>query len=178
MTDQTAGISALKDGTLTGTWTLDPQATTIALKTKAMWGVVPVKGTFRATGGSAEIGADSVVSAHVEVDAASIATKMKKRDEHLRSADFFDTETYPTITVSIDAVDVSGPTPTASGSLTVRDSTAPIMIPLTVTSVGADEIALDATTVVDRSTVGLAFSKQGATKMENTLTVHARFVRA
>jgi polyisoprenoid-binding protein YceI len=172
------GVSALRDGLLTGSWVLDPTNSTISLKAKAMWGVLPVKGTFAATGGSVEVGPDATVTARVEVDAASISTKIRKRDEHLRSKDFLDVATYPTISVAIDRVDLSGTEPTAMGTITVRTTTVPIVLSLAVTSAGPDEVVLHADTVVDRAELGLDFRKQGATKMANLLAVQARFTRS
>ena len=56
------------------------------------------------------ISADGAVSGTITVAAASIDTKMKKRDDHLRSADFFDAAKYPDITFSATSVTLSGET--------------------------------------------------------------------
>ena len=85
----------LKDATLAGAWTLDESRSTIGLRSKSMWGLVPVKGVFRQVAGDRGTPADGQVSGTVIVAAASIDTKNKRRDTHLRSADFFDSETHP-----------------------------------------------------------------------------------
>ena len=69
---------------LTGTWTLDPRRAEIQFHTKAMW-VLPVSGTLRVTEGSGVVGGDGRVTGCLVVDANSIDTKNKRRDEHLRA---------------------------------------------------------------------------------------------
>ena len=71
-------------GGATGTWALDPSATTIELHTKAMWGLVKVKANFNALSGSATVTAGAVNGALV-IDAASVNSGNKKRDAHLRT---------------------------------------------------------------------------------------------
>ena len=90
----------LKDATLAGAWTLDESRSTIGLRSKSMWGLVPVKGVFRQVSGKGSVLADGQVSGIVTVAAASIDTKNKRRDTHLRSADFFDSQTHPQITLA------------------------------------------------------------------------------
>jgi polyisoprenoid-binding protein YceI len=79
-----------------GKWMLDPDRTSIVFHTKAMW-VFPAKGTARAIEGVGTMGTDGGLSGSLVVDAASIDTKNRKRDAHLRTADFFEVETFPTI---------------------------------------------------------------------------------
>jgi polyisoprenoid-binding protein YceI len=74
-------------GAFNGSWSLVPSESSVRLKAKAMWGIVPVKGIFSELAGSAAVAADGGVTGRLEVKSASINTKMKKRDEHLRSDD-------------------------------------------------------------------------------------------
>jgi polyisoprenoid-binding protein YceI len=91
-----------------GTWTLDSAKTTVTFRTKVMR-VVPVKGTATALSGEAQVTADGHTQGTLVIAAASFETKNKKRDEHLRSADFFDVITYPTISFTADNVRSIGP---------------------------------------------------------------------
>src|ERR1700678_135527 len=83
-----------------GSWTLDPSQTSIEFHTKAMW-VANVKGAFKAIEGSGTVGADGTVGGSIILDAASVDTKKKKRDDHLRTADFFEVSAFPTITFTV-----------------------------------------------------------------------------
>jgi polyisoprenoid-binding protein YceI len=73
---------------MVGTWQLDPKATIIEFHTTAMWGLAKVAGTIRAVQGSGAVGDDGAVSGELVLDAASIDTKIKRRDKHLRGRDF------------------------------------------------------------------------------------------
>src|ERR1700731_3403353 len=101
-------LQALQDGKLAGSWTLDSSKTEIGLKSKSMWGMISVKGVFREVSGNGTVSAADDVAGVVTVAAGSIDTKMKKRDEHLRSADFFDVDSYPDITFAAKQVQPSG----------------------------------------------------------------------
>src|SRR5215469_15656077 len=85
----------LKDAALAGSWTPDPARSAVGLRSKSMWGLAPVKGTFREVAGTGAVAPDGQVSGTVTVSAASVDTKIAKRDAHLRSADFFDAGNHP-----------------------------------------------------------------------------------
>ena len=167
----------LKDAALTGTWTLDASKSTVGLRSKSMWGMVSVKGVFRQVSGQGTVSPSSEASGTMTVSAASIDTKNKKRDTHLRSADFFDSDTYPDITFTVNRARPSGQGVTVSGSLTVRDRTRPVTFDAKVSAVSASEISLDAEVQVDRSDFGLTWNQMGMASMHNTITVHAVFTR-
>ncbi|MDO0911030.1 YceI family protein [Streptomyces sp. DT2A-34] len=73
----------------TGTWQLDPAASTVALRHKTFWGLVTVKGTFAAVTGNGEVRPDGSAVGTITLDAASLDIRSAKRDEHLRAADSF-----------------------------------------------------------------------------------------
>ena len=111
----------LADAALTGTWTLDTSKSTVGLRSKSMWNLAPVKGVFRQVSGQGTVSPAGDVNGTMTVNAASIDTKMKKRDTHLRSADFFDSDTYPNITFTVNqarpseqGVTVSAASPSAT----------------------------------------------------------------
>jgi polyisoprenoid-binding protein YceI len=168
----------LKDAALTGTWTLDASRSAVGLRSKSMWGLAPVKGTFREVAGTGTVSPDGQVSGTVTAAAASIDTKNKKRDTHLRSAEFFDSGTYPQITVRVDRITPASEGVIVTGALTVRDRTQPLTFDATVSVVGGDEVQFDAEIQVDRSDFGLVWNQLGMASMHNTITVHAVFTRA
>jgi polyisoprenoid-binding protein YceI len=167
----------LADAALAGNWTLDASRSTVSLRSKSMWGLVPVKGVFRQASGQGTVSPAGDVSGTVTVSAASIDTKNKKRDTHLRSADFFDSDTYPDITFTVDRAKPSGQGVTVSGSLTVRDLTKPLTFDATVSAVSDDEISLAAEVQINRADFGLTWNQMGMAAMHNTITVHAVFTK-
>src|ERR1700730_13611226 len=80
-----------------GKFVLDPAASSVAIDHKTMWSLVTVHGTFDRVDGVGELHADGSAGGVITLDTASINTKHKKRDTHLRSAEFFDAEQFPAI---------------------------------------------------------------------------------
>jgi len=175
--DAPALQALLQDAALTGNWTLDGSRSTVRLQSKSMWGMVTVKGVFGQASGQGTVTPAGEVSGTLTVHAASIDTKNKKRDTHLRSADFFDSDTYPDITFTVDRASPSGQGVTVSGSLTVRDRTRPVTFDAQVSLISAGEMSLDAEVQVDRSEFGLAWNRLGMASMHNTIIVRAVFTR-
>jgi polyisoprenoid-binding protein YceI len=143
-----------------------------------MWNMVKVKGVFGQVTGAGTVSAAGEAAGTITVAAASIDTKIKKRDAHLRSADFFDVEKYPEITFGATSVTLSGETATVSGTLTVRDQVRPVTISGTVTGQGADEISLDAELPVNRGDYGMSFNQLKMMSLDNIITIHAVFTKA
>jgi polyisoprenoid-binding protein YceI len=95
---------------------------------------------------------------------AGLDTGDPQRDTHLRSADFFDVETYPTITFRSTTVE-AGPskTWTVTGDLTVRDVTRPVTVEVDFdgasgSPIGDERIAFSAATEIDRENWGLTWN--------------------
>jgi polyisoprenoid-binding protein YceI len=163
-------------GDFAGTWVLDPGRTTIVLHTKAMW-VLPVKGTAQAIEGVGTVGADGALSATLVVDAASVDTKNKKRDAHLRTADFFEIEEYPTIVFAAASGRLTRPGRLElAGSLTVHGQTRPLAVVADV-SVAADVATLSTEVAIDRSEWGLTLTPFGA-GLKNRIVIVANFRKA
>ncbi|UYW00711.1 YceI family protein [Flavobacterium agricola] len=107
-------------------WTVDPTHTTIGFKVKHMM-FTNVKGQFEDYTASAETAnEENLVGAklHFEAKATSINTDNADRDNHLRSADFFDVEKYPTLKFESTAItQKSGNDYVIEGNLTIKDVT-------------------------------------------------------
>jgi polyisoprenoid-binding protein YceI len=102
-------------------WTLDPTHSELVFKVKHLM-ITNVKGEFRKF--SAEIDGNDFTKSPISVtiDAASIFTNEDQRDGHLKSADFFDVENYPTLTFkSTSLKQVDDDDYTLKGILTIRD---------------------------------------------------------
>ena len=168
----------LADGKLAGAWALDGAKSSVRLRTKSVWGLAKVNGVFGQVTGAAVISAAGEATGTVTVAAASIDTGVKKRDDHLRSADFFDAAKYPDITFSAASVTLSGEGAVVSGTLTVRDQTRPVTVSGTVSAHGPNELSLDAELPVNRGQYGLTFNQLGMMSMDNIIAIHAVFTRA
>jgi polyisoprenoid-binding protein YceI len=169
-------LDLLKDGTLTGEWVLDPTMSSVRLKSKSM-GLIPVNGVFREVSGSGTVSADGKATGTFLVDAASIDTRNAKRDTHLRSADFFDSDNHPDISFTADDIRPSGQGVAVTGALTIRGRTRPLSFDAAASVAGDGEVWLDATVRVNRADFGITWNQLGMVAMTSTLTVHAVFTR-
>ena len=107
------------------TWNLDTTHTDVIFATKHMM-VTTVRGKFGNVAGSLELDPANPTASRgsFTVKAASLNTGVEQRDGHLRSADFFDADTYPDITFTATSVThKSGNDYVVTGDLTVRDVT-------------------------------------------------------
>jgi polyisoprenoid-binding protein YceI len=112
-----------------GTYAVDPGHSSVSFSARHLM-VSKVRGRFAVTGGELVVGENAEDSTVVaEIDAASVHSGDAKRDEHLRSADFFEVEQYPTITFRSTRVENHGDGEfTLHGDLTVRDVTKPVAL--------------------------------------------------
>jgi polyisoprenoid-binding protein YceI len=162
--------------TLTGAWVLDPARTRITFRTKAMW-VLKVNGSLRAIEGGGTVGPDGSVHGTLVLDAASVDTNNKKRDTHLRTADFFDVGTFPTMTYEVTGARPEGDGHVrVDGQLTIAGRTRPLTV-LAAVSSGATHAGVTAEVDLDRSDWGVNWSKLGAS-VDNHVVVEAHFVKA
>jgi polyisoprenoid-binding protein YceI len=112
-----------------GVWALDPAHSTVGFVARHMM-VTKVRGGFQKFEGEVVVGErpeDS--SVNVTIDAASFDSGQEQRDAHVRSADFLDVETYPTITFRSTSVVRTGETTLdVTGDLTVKGVTKPVVL--------------------------------------------------
>ena len=148
----------------TGTWVVDPAHSKVGFAVKHM-GVTTVRGEFGEFEGTLEVGNDlSSTKAHGTVKTASVHTNQGARDEHLRSADFFDVETHPELafeSTRIEAVD--GDTLRIVGDLTLHGETREIELEAEIggIEVGMSEehrVGLEVTGKLSRSDFGMKFN--------------------
>src|SRR5215468_1143749 len=165
--------AVLADATLAGDWTLDGAKSTIGLRSSSIWGLVPVKGAFGQVTGHGTVSPDGEARGTITVAAGSIETKNATRDKHLRSGDFFATDTFPHITFSVDRLQPSSEGVAVTGQLTVRDRTRSVTFPATVAVADSGEVRLDAEVHINRADFGLVWNQMGMASMKNTLTIHA-----
>ena len=166
----------IEDGTLTGSWTLDPARSEVRLESRHTWGLRPVHGVFRQVSGNGTVTAAGQVTGTLTVAAGSIDTKNKMRDKDLRSAKLLDIASHPDITCTVNAMQPASGGVRVTGSLTVRGRTRPLSFDAKV-SAAKGEVQLDAEVPVNRADFGLAYSPLRMASLNNTITIHAVFTR-
>ena len=149
----------------TGTWTVDPSHSSVEFRIKHMM-ISTVRGHFGEFEGTIEAAPeyrDSKV--HGTIQAASIDTNETRRDEHLRSADFFDVENHPTIEFDSTRVEHKDRGDyRVTGDLTMHGETHPVTLDITVHGVtrdaqGHDRVGLEARGTLNRSDFGLRWQQ-------------------
>jgi polyisoprenoid-binding protein YceI len=161
-----------------GVWNLVPDRSTIAFKTKSMYGLVPVKGRFHEISGDGQITDPGTIFGRIDIKAASLDTKVSLRDKHLRSADFFDVEKYPDISVVVTSAEgVSGDTVDLRANLTVKDTTAPMPLHAKVAVLGDGSVRVTAAADIKRKDFGVSGNMVGMIRDATTLTADVVFRR-
>ena len=109
-----------------GTYELDPSHTEVGFVARHM--LTKVRGRFTEFSGTIEVGeTPEESSVEVEVKTDSVQTNFQQRDDHLRSADFFETDAHPVMTFRSTAIrHTGGSSFELDGDLTIRDVTKPI----------------------------------------------------
>lgn len=109
-------------------WKLDTTHTQVGFSVKHM-AISTVRGRFSKFDGAGETDASGkLTTANFTIDAASIDTNQEQRDTHLRSADFFDAEQYPTLTFASTSITQRGTDLTIEGTLTMHGVTKPLTL--------------------------------------------------
>lgn len=109
----------------------------------------------------------STLQATMTAQVGSINTRIEARDNHLRSDDFFDVETYPTLSFTSTGVTVhDGNRFELTGDLTIRDVTRSVtlegeMLGTAVGMQGEDRIGFSASTTIDRHDFGITWNAAG-----------------
>lgn len=155
-----ATVSALA----TGTWNVDPSHSNVGFTARHLM-VTKVRGSFGTFGGSITV-ADDPLQSKVEatVDAASIDTSDANRDGHLKSADFFDVENFPTWTFVSTGLDAKGGNEyTLTGDLTIKGVTKSVDFALEFDGVATDpwgntKAGFTAETEISRKDFGLEWN--------------------
>ncbi|ANP50086.1 polyisoprenoid-binding protein YceI [Streptomyces griseochromogenes] len=163
----------------TGTWQLDPAASTVGLRHKTFWGLVTVKGTFAAVTGEGQVRADGSATGTVTLEVASLDTGNAKRDTHLRSADLLDAGNHPEITLAVRGADrLDGDGVRVTGQLTVRGISRPLNLSARLTSATAEALTLEAEFTVDREQFGVTWNQLGMMRGLTTVAAALKFTRA
>ena len=158
-----AGTSAVDD--LSGDYTLDVTHTRIGFSARHAM-VTTVRGQFAEFEGAAHIDTADPASSSAKVTIAvgSITTGNADRDGHLRSADFFDVETFPEIGfVATDVARVDAATWQVTGDLTIKGVTNPVTVEFESTGSARDpfgnlRVGFEGAATINRKDWGLTWN--------------------
>jgi polyisoprenoid-binding protein YceI len=149
----------------TGTWNIDPSHSNVTFQVKHL-GIATVRGEFTEFEGTLELGDDLASSkAYGTVKTASVDTNEAGRDEHLRSADFFDAETHPELTFeSTEIVSKGDDELEITGNLTIHGVTNEVTFDAEITGTeqdpwGNERVGLEVNGKIDRSDYGMRFNQ-------------------
>ncbi len=139
----------------TGTWKLDPAATTVTVAAKKLllW---TIPATLTVTDGTVEIDeTGKVAGVEVVADAGSYTSKNSKRDEHVVGSDFLHATEHPTITFRSGTVAPAIGGHRADGTVTIKGRTSPIAVTIGDLAIDDTTATFAATTTVDRRALGV-----------------------
>jgi len=147
-------------GYVAGTWTIDPVHSDVSFTVKHMM-VSKVRGHFRTFSGtlvtSPDINQSSVTA---EIDLASFNTNNEQRDAHIRSKDFFEVETHPTMTFRSTGIRADGEAHVIDGELTLHGVTKSVPLAVEINGFAPDayggyRAGFSAGTVINRNDFGI-----------------------
>jgi polyisoprenoid-binding protein YceI len=167
-------------GYIAGTWVIDPVHTDIGFVARHMV-VAKVRGHFQTFEGQIVTGenpADSSVTATIDLN--SIDTGNQQRDDHIRSADFFEVEKYPTMTYRSTAVRQDGDDLILDGELTLKGVTKQVPLRLELNGFGPDayggtRAGFTATAEINRRDFGVNFNaalETGGAVVSDKIGIH------
>lgn len=175
----------------TTTWNIDPVHSVAEFKVKHMM-ISNVKGQFTGLSGVLKLDEGDITKSSVEatIDAASINTRDAQRDGHLKSADFFDVEKFPTLAFkSTHVARTADGELTIDGDLLIHGVTRKVTFAVEGPSAPAKDpwgntrIGLSAETKINRKDFGLVWNstlETGGVLLgdEITITLDVQFVKA
>jgi polyisoprenoid-binding protein YceI len=150
-------------GYVAGTWSIDPVHSEVGFTARHMM-VSKVRGRFRTFSGQVVTGENPLESSvTAEIDLSSIDTGNDQRDAHIRSADFFEVETYPTMTYQSTGVRQDRDGFVLDGKLTLKGVTKDVPLNLELNGFGPDpyggtRAGFTATGEINRSDFGVSFN--------------------
>ncbi len=169
----------LSGGAATGHWTADPARSSISFAVKHFWGLISVRGTFGQFTAEGDVTPDGAATGQVTIDAASVDTKNKRRDDHLRSSDFFHAEEHPHIVIAVTSAEATGPADLAChGTMTAGGQSRPLEFTAHVDDIAVDAVTLRSDITIDRTEHGMTWNPMGMTAKTVTATALVRWVRS
>jgi polyisoprenoid-binding protein YceI len=169
----------LSDPDTAGVWNLVPDKSTINFKIRNMWGLISVKGRFTDFNGDGQITGKGAIFGRLDIQVSSLSTGIGKRDRHLLSADFFDAERFPQISIVVTALEpTAGNAADLRTTFTIKGVTAPVPLPVRIILLDDGSVRVSAKTEIDRAQFDLGWNRLGMVGERATVSADACFVRA
>jgi len=138
-----------------GGYRIDPARSTVTFSTRHLFGLAPVRGTFRLRSGHIQVDRPERSTAEATVAAESFHTGTPARDTQVRSAAYLDADRHPDIVFASTGLSRSGDDWVLEGTLTVRGQTRPLSLRVLSLSPEESGLRLSAATRVDRYEFGI-----------------------
>ena len=176
---ETSTVALAREGAFSGHWKLDPEGSRVEFRVRHFWKTITVRGWFERIDGEGTVAPDGTATGQIVIDAASLSTRNKQRDKHLRSADFFGVDEHPQAVLSVTRASLSSSGELAAeGTLEAAGIRQPVSFTAGVTDAGPDAVTLRAELTIDRSRFGMTWSPLRMASMEAAGSITARFTRA
>jgi polyisoprenoid-binding protein YceI len=169
-----------------GTWTIDTAHSSIGFSVRHLM-ISKVRGTFPRFSGAISIDDDGAASVSAEIAVDSVYTGNEQRDAHIKAAQFFDVDTYPTAAFTSTGVQTGDGRYVLDGEFTLKGVTKPVALDLQFNGInpgmGNGEVAgFEASVVLNRKDFGididLPLESGGAVLGDNvTITVEIEALR-
>ena len=173
MTTDTITRSSGTQSIARGAWRIDPARSRVEFRAPTLWGLATVKGRFEHYEGSLDLQRTPAIE--LKIQAASLNTKNRLRDRHLRSRDFFDVASHPEVRFVSDTATEDGERLKVSGQLYAAGSSLPLELDATLQPAGED-VEIYATTHADHRKLGMSHGMLGMIGTPSELIVHGRLV--
>ncbi|WP_253884968.1 YceI family protein [Actinokineospora diospyrosa] len=166
-------------GFVAGTWDIDPVHSDVGFTVRHMV-VSKVKGRFDGVSGEIVTTEDpTAASVRVAIDLNTINTYNEQRDGHLRSADFFEVETYPELTYTATGVRADGDEYVLDGELSLKGVTKTVPLRFELNGFGPDpyggtRVGFSGTTEINRRDFGVNFEgvQNGIAVVGDKISIH------
>jgi polyisoprenoid-binding protein YceI len=161
-----------------GVWNVDPGRSTIGFKAKSMWGLAAVNGRFTEFSGDGQITDTQTVFGRIDIEAASLDTKIRTRNKHLRSADYFEAEKFPDISLVVTSAEaIDGDIVDLRAQLTIKGTTAPLPLRTKVAVLDDGAVRLSTQATIDRKDFGVDGNMMGMIADKATISGDVVFRR-
>jgi polyisoprenoid-binding protein YceI len=157
-----------------GVWRLDPDRSSVEFHVPNFYGLMTVKGHFGRYDGTLDLSGQPAIE--LTIEAGSLETENKRRDKHLRSADFFDVESHPQVRFESDRATLAGEILKVRGRLHAAGKHILLDVDATLREVDG-QLEIEAGALADHRELGMTWSPLGLLGAPSKLIVRGPLLR-